>query len=53
MDYKQMNFSTFGADCFPGLVGVEVLIVTANSATARMEVKKVHLAPNGYLHQAA
>src|SRR5688572_12219727 len=50
MDYKQIDFSKFGADCFPGLVGIEVLTVAINSATARMEVKKSHLAPNGYLH---
>jgi len=50
MDYKQTDFSKFGADCFPGLVGIEVVTVTTNSATGQMEVKKSHLAPNGYLH---
>ena len=50
MDYKQIDFSKLGDDCFPGLVGIEVLNVTTNSAAARMEVKKSHLAPNGYLH---
>jgi uncharacterized protein (TIGR00369 family) len=50
MDYKQIDFSKFGADCFPGLLGIEVLIVTTNLATAQMEVKRSHFAPNGYLH---
>jgi len=50
MDYKQTDFSKFGADYFPGLVGIEVVQVSQNSATARMEVKKSHFAPNGYLH---
>jgi 1,4-dihydroxy-2-naphthoyl-CoA hydrolase len=50
MDYKQINFSTFGADCFPGLVGIEIVNVSTNSAIARLEVKKSHFAPNGYLH---
>lgn len=50
MDYKQTDFSKFGADCFPGLVGIEVIQVTTNFASARMEVKKSHFAPNGYLH---
>ena len=50
MNYKQTNFSTFGADCFPGFVGVEIVNVSTNSAIARLEVKKLHFAPNGYLH---
>ncbi|HYV91490.1 MAG TPA: PaaI family thioesterase [Chitinophagales bacterium] len=50
MDYKQIDFSKFGAECFPGLVGIEVLKVTTRTASARMEVKKSHFAPNGYLH---
>lgn len=50
MDYKQIDFSKFGADCFPGLVGIEVLTVAENSAAASMEITKSHLAPNGYLH---
>lgn len=50
MDYKQTDFNKFGAHCFPELVGIEVVQVSQNSATARMEVKKSHFAPNGYLH---
>lgn len=50
MNYKQTDFSKFGAECFPGLLGVEVLNVSTNIATAQMEVKKSHFAPNGYLH---
>ncbi len=50
MNYKQTDFSKFGADCFPGLVGIEILQVTTNFAAARMKVKKTHFAPNGYLH---
>jgi len=49
-DYKQVDFSMLGAGYFPGLVGIEVLEVTTRFAAARMEVKKSHLAPNGYLH---
>lgn len=50
MDYKQVDFSKFGADFFPGFIGIEVLEVSTNLASARMEVKKFHFAPNGYLH---
>ena len=49
-DYKQTDFSKFGADCFPGFLGIEVLNVTTNSATAQMEIKQSLFAPNGYLH---
>ncbi len=50
MDFKQTDFSKFGADCFPGFVGIEVVQVTKNFGKARMEIKKLHFAPNGYLH---
>lgn len=50
MDYTQKDFSKFGDDCFPGFVGIEVVEVTKNFGKARMEVKKLHFAPNGYLH---
>jgi 1,4-dihydroxy-2-naphthoyl-CoA hydrolase len=50
MNYKQTDFSKFGADCFPGFVGIEVLQVEKNFAIARMEIKNFHFAPNGYLH---
>ena len=50
MDYKQTDYSKLGDNCFPGLIGVEVVSVTTNSATARMGVKRAHYAPNGYLH---
>src|SRR4030095_3475759 len=49
MNYKQTDFSKFG-DCFPGLLGIEVLNVSTNSASAQMEIRKTLFAPNGYLH---
>ncbi len=50
MDYKQIDFSKIGADCFPGLLGIEILKVAINSGTAQLEVKQSLFAPNGYLH---
>ena len=50
MNHKQTDFSKLGADFFPELLGIEVLNVTTNSATAQMEVKKKYFASNGYLH---
>src|SRR6185436_9417582 len=44
------DFSKFGTDCFPGFVGIEVLLVEKNFAVARLEIKNFHFAPNGYLH---
>ena len=50
MDFKNTLFSTFGAECLPGFVGIEVIEVITNIASARLEIKQKHLAPNGYLH---
>jgi 1,4-dihydroxy-2-naphthoyl-CoA hydrolase len=50
MNYKHTDFSKLGADYFPGYVGIEVLQVEKKFAVARMEIKKFHFAPNGYLH---
>jgi uncharacterized protein (TIGR00369 family) len=50
VDFKKTIFSTVGSECFPGLIGVEVIEVTLNKASARLEIKQKHLAPNGYLH---
>ena len=50
MDFKKTVFSTVGAEFFPGLLGIEVTEVTLNKASARLEIKQKHLAPNGYLH---
>jgi 1,4-dihydroxy-2-naphthoyl-CoA hydrolase len=50
MDNKQIDFSKFGADTFPGYLGIEVTAVTTGFASARMALKKELFAPNGYLH---
>jgi hypothetical protein len=39
MDYKKTDFSKFGADFFPGLLGIEVLNVSTNLATAQMKLR--------------
>lgn len=50
MNYKEINFSKFGESHFPGFIGIEVEEVTTGLAKARMEIKEIHFAPNGYLH---
>lgn len=42
-----------GADCLPGLIGVEVVEVEDGRVRARLELRGEHLAPNGYLHAGA
>ncbi|HZV70063.1 MAG TPA: PaaI family thioesterase [Saprospiraceae bacterium] len=50
MDFKTLDYKSFGAGFFPEFIGVEIIHVNTNAATARMEIKKNHFAPNGYLH---
>jgi uncharacterized protein (TIGR00369 family) len=47
------HFRTFGAGYLPGLVGVEILSVTAAGVESRMAVRRELLAPNGFLHAAS
>jgi len=47
------HFRTFGAGYLPGLVGVEILSVTAAGVESRMAVRKEVMAPNGFLHAAS
>jgi 1,4-dihydroxy-2-naphthoyl-CoA hydrolase len=37
-------------DIFPGLLGIRMTAVGDSEVRAEMEVTKLHLAPNGYLH---
>jgi uncharacterized protein (TIGR00369 family) len=41
-----------GAGLLPGTLGVEVLVVEHGALDARLDVRREHLAPNGYLHAA-
>jgi 1,4-dihydroxy-2-naphthoyl-CoA hydrolase len=50
MNYTQTDFFKLGTHYFPGFVGIEVLQVAKNFASARMEIKNFHFAPNDYLH---
>ena len=47
------HFRTFGAGYLPGLVGVEILSVTAAGVESRMAVRREVMAPNGFLHAAS
>jgi uncharacterized protein (TIGR00369 family) len=42
-----------GRDTLPGALGLEIVELTENRLTARLSVKKLHLAPNNFLHAAS
>lgn len=46
------HFRTFGAGYLPGLMGVEILSVTAAGVESRLAVRREVMAPNGFLHAA-
>jgi uncharacterized protein (TIGR00369 family) len=46
-------FRKFGAGHLPGLVGVEILTVSAEAVESRMAVRREVMAPNGFLHAAS
>ena len=47
------HFGTFGAGYLPGLMGVEIITVSAAGVESRMAVRKDLMAPNGFLHAAS
>ncbi len=42
-----------GREYLPGYLGIEMLELAPNSATSRMPVRKLHVAPNEFLHAAS
>lgn len=44
---------TVSAGTFPAHVGIEVLEAGGGAALGRLQVRDIHLAPNGYLHAGA
>jgi len=42
-----------GNEYLPGYLGIEMLELKANSLSSRMSVKKLHFAPNDFLHAAS
>ncbi len=42
-----------GSEYLPGYLGIEMVELAANSATSRMPVRKLHVAPNEFLHAAS
>jgi len=46
------HFRNFGDGYLPGLVGVEILSVSAKGVESRLAVRPEVMAPNGFLHAA-
>src|SRR5512134_1928578 len=42
-----------GSEYLPGFLGIEMLELKANSLRSRMPIKKLHFAPNDFLHAAS
>ena len=42
-----------GSDYLPGYLGIEITTLAASSLTSRMPVRKLHFAPNDFLHAAS
>ena len=42
-----------GSEYLPGFLGVEMIALSQDSLSSRMPVKKLHFAPNDFLHAAS
>ena len=47
------SLNGMGGEYLPGYLGVEMLSVAQGELTSRMAVKKLHVAPNEFLHAAS
>ena len=52
-DLTAEGFNRCGVGHLPGLVGLEILLVTPQALESRLAVRPELLAPNGYLHGAS
>ena len=47
------EFNARGAGCLPGHLGMAVLQAARGELKAEMQIRQMHMAPNGYLHAGA
>jgi len=52
-DVRIENLNAMGQDYLPGYLGLEMLELQDGSLRSRMPVKKLHIAPNEFLHAAS
>ncbi len=47
---KTEDFTRSGSDKLPGHLKIDVIKASAEEVIAQIEVEKIHMAPNGFLH---
>ena len=47
------QLNALGGEYLPGFLGLEMLDLSEGALKSRMQVKKLHFAPNGFLHAAS
>lgn len=52
-DFSIDAFNQRGAEYLPGYLGIEIIAVGEGSLTSRMSIRKLHFAPNDFLHAAS
>lgn len=52
-DFSIERLNEMGQEYLPGTLGLEMLELSQGSLTSRMPVKKLHFAPNEFLHAAS
>ncbi len=50
---KPEDFTRSGADKLPGHLNIDVIKVSPEEVIAQIEVEKIHMAPNGFMHAGA
>lgn len=52
-DFSIETFNQRGAEYLPGYLGIELLTAREGTLTSRMGIRKLHFAPNQFLHAAS
>ena len=51
--YSAETFNRHAAEYLPGFLGIQISSVDEGTAASRMEIRKLHFAPNDFLHAAS
>lgn len=52
-DFSLEELNQRGSEYLPGYLGIEIVSVAPGTASSRMPIKKLHFAPNNFLHAAS
>ncbi|MFZ4535832.1 PaaI family thioesterase [Propionivibrio sp.] len=52
-DFSIEEFNQRGAEYLPGYLGIEITAVSQGTLSSRMSIRKLHFAPNDFLHAAS